>query len=210
MRLNVDQALVLVLADHADGDTVRYSDVFPALRARGLSVKRTTEVLDRIGVFADDRTPSFDLWLASKLDGLAAGIAHDVEDWARHVATVWNYLNRIRPVLLEWSNRYDHLREVTRADVLAHLDTVHGSQRQATIIALRSLFQRARKNGTIFKEPDQPHPRRPARGRRHPAPGARAHQRFRRRRPPPRRPADPRPRGSPRRPARVDPPPPAR
>lgn len=164
-QLNVDQALVIVLTGHAEGDTVRYSEIFPVLRARGLSTERTTEVLDRIGVFLDDRPMSFDLWLEVKLDGLATGIARDVEDWARllhdggprsrarHVATVWNYLNRIRPVLLEWSNRYDHLREVIRNDVLTHLDTVHGSQRQATIVALRSLFRRAKKNGTIFKNP---------------------------------------------------------
>ncbi|QCX82624.1 hypothetical protein C9F11_45320 (plasmid) [Streptomyces sp. YIM 121038] len=164
-RLNIDQALVIVLTGHAEGDVVRYSEVFPVLRSRGLSIERTTEVLDHIGVFLDDRPSSFELWLESKLDGLATGIAHDVGDWARllhdggprsrarHAATVWNYLNRIRPVLLEWSNRYDHLREVTRDDVLAHLETVQGSQRQTTIIALRSLFGRAKKNGTIFKNP---------------------------------------------------------
>ncbi|GGP01159.1 hypothetical protein GCM10012280_71460 [Wenjunlia tyrosinilytica] len=164
-RLNVDQALVIILTGHAEGDVVRYSEVFPVLRSRGLSVERTTEVLDHIGVFLDDRPSSFELWLESKLDGLATGIAHDVGDWARllhdggprararHAATVWNYLNRIRPVLLKWSNRYDHLREVTRDDVLTHLETVQGSQRQHTIVALRSLFGRAKKNGTIFKNP---------------------------------------------------------
>ncbi|WP_326674894.1 hypothetical protein [Streptomyces sp. NBC_01237] len=122
-------------------------------------------MLDHIGVFLDDRPSSFELWLESKLDGLATGIARDVGDWgrllhdggprsrARHAATVWNYLNRIRPVLLQWSARYDHLREVTRDDVLTHLETVQGSQRQTTIIALRSLFGRAKKNGTIFKNP---------------------------------------------------------
>ncbi|MFJ6742973.1 hypothetical protein ACIQOU_29280 [Streptomyces sp. NPDC091279] len=56
-------------------------------------------------------------------------------------------------MLLEWSNRYDHLREVTRDDVLGHLSTVHGSQRKHTLVALRSLFTRAKKNGTIFKNP---------------------------------------------------------
>ncbi|MFE3688051.1 hypothetical protein ACFXPM_33130 [Streptomyces sp. NPDC059095] len=61
------------------------------------------------------------------------------------------YLNRLWSVLLEWSNRYDH--QVTRDDVLAHLETVHGSQRKHTLVALRSLFTRAKKNGTIFKNP---------------------------------------------------------
>jgi len=35
-------------------------------------------------------------------------------------------------VLPERSNRYDHLREVTRDDVFSPLDTVQGSQRQAS------------------------------------------------------------------------------
>ncbi|WP_280892509.1 hypothetical protein [Streptomyces sp. LBL] len=78
--LNVEQALIIVLTSHAEGDTVRYSEIFPVLRARGLSVERTTEVLDHIGVFLDDRPLSFDLWLESKLDGLATGIACDVRD----------------------------------------------------------------------------------------------------------------------------------
>ncbi|MEU1329799.1 hypothetical protein [Streptomyces sp. NPDC005865] len=51
---------------------------------------------------------------------------------------------------MEWSNRCDHLRGVTCDDVLGHLSTVHGSQRKHTLVALRSLFTRVKKNGTIF------------------------------------------------------------
>lgn len=164
-RLNVDHALVMLLSRHADGDVIRHTEIAPVLRARSLSTVRTTEVLDHIGVFLDDRPVPFERWLERKLDGLAAEIGRDVEGWARalhdggprsrarHHATVWNYLNRIRPVLSDWSSRYDHLREVTRDDVITHLDTVHGSPRRHTIIALRSLFRWAKKNGTIFKNP---------------------------------------------------------
>ena len=163
--LQVDQALVIVLSGHAEGDVVRHSEISPVLRSRGLSCERTAEVLDEIGVLLDDRPPPFTGWLAAKLSGLADGISRDVGDWARFlhdggprstardVTTVWGYLNRIRPVLLEWSTGYDHLREVTRDDVLAHLTTVHGPQRQHALVALRSLFGRAKKNGTIFKNP---------------------------------------------------------
>jgi integrase len=164
-RLNVDHALVMLLSRHADGDVIPYTEIVPVLRARGLSTVRTTEVLDRIGVFLDDRPAPFELWLERKLDGLTAGIRLDVEGWARtlhdggprsrarHHATVWNYLNRIRPALSDWSNSYDHLREVTRDDVITHLDAVHGSPRRHTIIALRSLFRWAKKNGTNYKNP---------------------------------------------------------
>jgi hypothetical protein len=37
----------------------------------------------------------------------------------RREGTLWLCLNQVRPALLEWSNRYDHLWEVTRDDVLA-------------------------------------------------------------------------------------------
>ncbi|MER8090825.1 hypothetical protein ABTZ57_38565 [Streptomyces sp. NPDC094048] len=165
VRLDVDRALAIVLSGHMAGEVLRYSELFPALRSRGLSVERTAEVLDHVGIFHDDRPSSFDQWLERKPDGLAAGIRRDVEAWARllhdggprshprDVHTVWGYLNRIRPVLLEWSSRYDHLREVARDDILSHLSTVHGSQRKHTLVALRSLFTRAKNNGTIFKNP---------------------------------------------------------
>jgi integrase len=72
---------------------------------------------------------------------------------AKAEATVWGYLNRIRPILLAWSDHYDHLREVTRDDVVAALDQLHGHQRRQALVALRSLFSRARKNSTIFRDP---------------------------------------------------------
>ncbi|MFC4507214.1 MULTISPECIES: hypothetical protein [Streptomyces] len=42
---------------------------------------------------------------------------------------------------------------MTRDDVLTQLDALHGSQRRHMLIVLRSLFGRAKKSGTIFKNP---------------------------------------------------------
>lgn len=93
-------------------------------------------------MFRDDRRPPFDDWLTGKLDGLAPGISQDAEAWlrilhdggprntARTPATVWGYMNRIRPILLTWPDRYDHLREVTRDDIQAALAQLHGHQRR--------------------------------------------------------------------------------
>jgi hypothetical protein len=118
-----------------------------------------------MGLFLDDRRPPFEDWLADKLDGLAPGIAREAEAWlrllhdggprtkARGPTTVQGYLNRIRPLLLDWSARYDHLREVTRDDITSALDDLHGDQRHHTMTALRSLFTRAKKNGAIFRNP---------------------------------------------------------
>ncbi|MEV0489962.1 hypothetical protein [Streptomyces atratus] len=50
-------------------------------------------------------------------------------------------------------NRYDHLREVTRDDVLTYIKTLHGHQRHDQLFALRSLFSWAKRNGLIFRNP---------------------------------------------------------
>ena len=71
----------------------------------------------------------------------------------RREGTVWLYLNRVRPALLDWSENYDHLREVTRDDVLAHVKTLHGRHRHDQLVALRSLFAWAKRSGLVFRNP---------------------------------------------------------
>ncbi|OJF12533.1 hypothetical protein [Couchioplanes caeruleus] len=102
----------------------------------GLSVGRTAEILSLLGLLHDDRPSQFDTWLARRLTGVTLGIRVDVEQWLRtlhhggprsrprRLETVWGYLNEIQPVLLDWSTRFDHLREVTRDDVIAVGGTV--------------------------------------------------------------------------------------
>ena len=161
----VDRALVILLSGHADGDTIRFSELFPVLRRYGLSVERTIEVLDHLGLFDDDRIPAFESWLERKLVDLAPGIRRDAEDWLRtlrdggprsrprSLATVWAYLNEVRPVLVDWSARYDHLRQVTRDDVVAVGESLHGSKRHHTLSVLRSLFRHCKKTGAVFGDP---------------------------------------------------------
>jgi hypothetical protein len=165
VRFGVQRGLVIVLSQHAEGDTVRHSEMFPALRALDIGAERVAEVLEEMGVLVDDRRPAFEDWLDRKLDGLAPGISGEVEAWqrvlydggprtrARHRSTGNNYLNSVLPALVAWSGRYHHLREVTRDDVLAVVATVHGAQRSNTIVALRSLFAFCKRNGTVFRNP---------------------------------------------------------
>ena len=161
----VDRALVILLSDHGAGELVRHSELFPALRNRGLSVGRTVEILKELHLFEDDRRPTFDMWLERKLVGVAPGIRTDVEAWARGLqhggqrsqprsqSTVWNYVGAVRPVLGEWSTRHGHLREVTPNDVLAARNAVAGKERENRIVALRSLFRHAKRAGTVFRNP---------------------------------------------------------
>lgn len=165
VRLGVQRGLVILLSQHAEGDTIAYSEMFPALRALDIGAERVAEVLEEMGVLVDDRRPSFEGWLERKLDGLAPGISSEVEAWkrvlhdggprirARDRSTCWNYLNSVRPALVVWSGRYHHLREVTRDDVLAVLATLQGPRRSITLVGLRSLFATCTKNGTVFRNP---------------------------------------------------------
>lgn len=100
-----------------------------------------------------------------KPDGMPPGIHRAVEAWVRTLLdggsqseprsryTTWAYLGEIQPVLLEWSSRYDHLRKVTREDIIAARDAVTGKQRESRIVALRSLFRHAKKDGQVFRNP---------------------------------------------------------
>ena len=111
------------------------------------------------------RTSAFEDWLEGKLDGIAPGIARETENWLRilrdggprtrprNIHTVRQYARAVRPVLLDWSTRYDHLREVTRENVLEALAPLHGTDRQNTLIVLRSLFGFCKKNGVVFRNP---------------------------------------------------------
>jgi integrase len=136
-----------------------------AVRRRGEGITRTTEILAQMGILADDRPAAFDGWLARQLGGLAPGISAEARRWARAVregtprspalreTSVRTYFASVRPALLAWSDRYGHLREVTRDDIRGHLATLHGQQRQTALCAFRSLFGWANSNGVVFANP---------------------------------------------------------
>ncbi|MER6383792.1 hypothetical protein ACWDBP_31020 [Streptomyces sp. NPDC001233] len=165
IRFAVNRGLAIVLTGYTEGDIIRHSEIFTPLRALDLRVGHVITVLEEMGVFLDDEEPFFERWLAERLEGIAPGIAAEAERWtrvlrdggprslSRQQATVRLYLNRARPALLAWSNRYDHLREVTREDVLAHAKTLHGRHRMDELVALRSLFAWAKRSGLIFRNP---------------------------------------------------------
>lgn len=157
----VEQGLVIVLSRRVPGEKVRYSELATVVRHHG----RVAEILDRVASLDDDRVPAFDAWLDRKLDGVTPGIRREVEDWARALHhggrrirrrdphTGRAYLNATRPALFDWSGRYDNLREVTRDDILAIANALRGNRRHHTMVALRSLFAYAKKNGIVFRNP---------------------------------------------------------
>lgn len=165
IRLDVERSLIILLSNHIEGDTISYAAMFAALPPLRLSCDRAGDVLNEMGLLVDDRRPAFEDWLEGKLDGIAPGIARETENWLRilrdggprtrprNIHTVRQYARAVRPVLLDWSTRYDHLREVTRENVLEALAPLRGTDRQNTLIVLRSLFGFCKKNGVVFRNP---------------------------------------------------------
>jgi integrase len=165
VHCDVDRALVTLLSEYAETDMIRHSEISAPLRAPNLGIERTTEVLQAMETVLDDRRPSFEDWLKSKLDALAPGIRRETEQWsrtlhdggprtlARDPSTVRIHLKAIRPVLLERSADHDHLREVTCDEVVAHVRTLQGRERHQALVALRPLSSRAKKNGVVFRNP---------------------------------------------------------
>jgi hypothetical protein len=123
------------------------------------------EILATMEIVAENRPDPFISWLDAKLTGLAAGLARETRHWAvtlhdggprtraRSPDTARAYLRAARPALLAWSAGYDHLREVTRDDVLTYLADLHGHERYSAVSVLRSLFTWAKKTGVIFRNP---------------------------------------------------------
>ncbi|MGW4739181.1 hypothetical protein [Nocardia xishanensis] len=165
LAAELDRALVILLSGHGDGDQFRYAELIGVLHHYGISISRAAEVLAEMDLLVDDRVPAFDTWLEDKLADLAPGIAVDVRNWAlvlqhggprsqpRSINTVRKYVRAAHPVLVEWSTRYDHLREVTTSDVTAVAGALRGHLRRRTLGALRSLMRHCKKNAIIFADP---------------------------------------------------------
>ena len=142
-----------------EGGPVRLSRV----RAE-LGMKRSriaARVLADCGMLIDDAEPRVRRWITARTSTLPEEVhawlvsLADGEERARPraEATLHAYLSRIQQPLTIWSQTRSHLREVTRADVLAALDDLTGHRRKGTFVALRSLFRFAKRRRLIFLDP---------------------------------------------------------
>ncbi|MFE2999746.1 tyrosine recombinase XerC [Nocardia sp. NPDC059246] len=166
VRRALDRNLIMLLTTHTDGDLVRVSQFHRLICHQGGSaLVHVIDILSAMGILLDDRPTAFDTWLDAKLDGLAPAIAHQAERWVRTLhdggprqhrrtpANAMAYFNGVRPALQTWSASHDHLREITRDEVLAYLADLHGEPRILALGGLRSLFAWAKRNGVVFQNP---------------------------------------------------------
>jgi len=165
VRRSMQRALVALLGSHRAGEQILASTVREITAAHSVNIDLGLEILQTMDVVDDDRPHGFARWLGPLLEPLSPAIGRDVATWAWHLhdgtlrsaprrpTTAQNYLRLTRPALLTWSIRYDHLREVTRDDVVDHLITLTGELRHTTATTLRSLFAWARRTKVVFANP---------------------------------------------------------
>lgn len=165
VRRTMQRTLVTLLADHRPGDRLRASRIRDAVRERSANLDHVIEILTTMDVVDDDRPAPLEPWLATRLANAADAIRRDTLTWARHLrdggprrrprdpATVRVYIAAVETPLQLWSERYDHLREVTRDDVAAYVATLTGRKRAVATVALRSLFRWARRTNLVFRNP---------------------------------------------------------
>ncbi|WP_337825302.1 hypothetical protein [Amycolatopsis sp. A1MSW2902] len=149
-----------------DGRPVDDRVLVTEIRERRLrNSRRIAEALAKLDLLQDDTTPAIRRWIERCVGELPAGFAAPVRAWllvllegdartrSRSQPTVYRYFGALRPTLNRWATKYDHLREVTVADVNEVLDPLRGHQRRTAVPALRSLFLYAKKRGLVFTNP---------------------------------------------------------
>jgi site-specific recombinase XerD len=156
--------LVTVLDGRGANNRVPFSEVRNRPH-RWVSRPRLAEVLADVGLLDDDSTSAIRSWIDRVTSELTPGFAESVRQWLRVLidgdrrarprssSTVYVYFGGARPFLEHWATKYDHLREVTRADVADALTPLFGWKRRNATAALRSLFRFAKKSGLTFANP---------------------------------------------------------
>ncbi|WP_244945331.1 site-specific integrase [Couchioplanes caeruleus] len=164
-RSAMQRVLVKLLAEHREPDRIRVSDI-AALTARRhyINLDYVIEILTTMDVVDDDRPANLEGWMTAKLADLPDAWRRDLHRWGRvlfdgsprsrprHESTVRVYLRVAADAAAFWLQR-DHLREVTRDDVIAYLTTLQGRGRETATTALRGLFRWAKTHKLLFRNP---------------------------------------------------------
>jgi hypothetical protein len=138
-----------MLAEYRDGDPIRVSDFAAIVADRCNNLDHVVEILTVMDVVDDDRPAALEPWLAAKLTPLARASPRRCMPGRGCCATVDH---AAIPGAQEPSAGTSP-REVTRDDVLTHLDELSGNARETTLSGLRSLFGWAKRDGRIFRNP---------------------------------------------------------
>jgi hypothetical protein len=163
-RRAMQRVLVTLLAEHREPDRIRISDITTVTARQYINLDYVVEILTTMDIADDNRPASLEGWMTGKLAGLPDPWRRDLHSWARilrdgsprsqprHEGTVRTCLTVAVDAATFWPQR-DHLREVTRDDVIAYLTTLQGRRRQTATPVLRGLFRWAKTSKLIFRNP---------------------------------------------------------
>lgn len=163
-RRAMQRVLVMLLAEHREPDRIRVSDFAAAAAEQYINLDYVVEILTTMDIVDDDRPARLEGWMTGKLADLPDPWRRDLHSWGRLLrdggprsrprteSTVRTYLNVAADAAASWPH-CDHLREVTRDDVIAYLTTLRGRRRETATTALRGLFRWAKTYKLIFRNP---------------------------------------------------------
>jgi len=163
---------VLLALQDTPGAPIRASEaqILSQLRGRALSVTPVVEVLASVGMLDDDRVPAILLWFDQHAAELPAAMAAELQMWftamrqgspraprtrPRSDRTIRNHLTVALPILKQWAAKgHESLREITKDQVrAATAAAANATQRNDTIVALRSIFRLLKARGLAFVNP---------------------------------------------------------
>lgn len=123
-------------------------------------------VLAGLGLLQQETVDPLAALVEQRTAGLPAGMRRDLAAWmtvlrdgsARTRPKTWKtvveYSRRVRPLLLAWAGRHQHLREITADEVHRAIAAVPaGSARHNVFVAVRALFGFLRRDGRVFTNP---------------------------------------------------------
>jgi hypothetical protein len=155
---------ILLGLQDTPGAAINASDV-TALSALDIPVRPILDVLAAAGFLRDDRVPTIEGWFVAKTADLPPAMVTDLRLWfdlMRHGHThpprskprgprsIQYSLRRALPALHTWAESgHQHLREITRDDVLAILPS-SGTPRHTMLSGLRSIFRLLKAHKRVF------------------------------------------------------------
>lgn len=161
----VTEALAVLAVGSPDGRLS--AQVATECRRRGLPVTRLREFLtsQHTGISPPARSEHDSAALRGLPTDLPAAMTRELTTWLSVMrgapvrtqphaeSTVASYQRAVVPTIGEWAGRYASLREITADDVAAAIDSLTGSARTVTAVALRSLFGALKAQRMIFTDP---------------------------------------------------------
>jgi hypothetical protein len=157
---------ILLGTQDTPGAPMRATDI-DRLASIGIAARPVRDVLERLGMLEEDRTPAVETWFCRQITDLPEAMRQELRAWydvmllgsstpprrnPRSPKTMRSQLAFALPMLRAWGHSHDSLRAIARDDVLEALPA-SGAPRSTALQGLRSIFTVLRGKKLIFCNP---------------------------------------------------------